>query len=113
MEFERLAARPKALRGREPDLRTWDKGYFYTRFDFYINKNNLYVYMFPSSRKLKNIWFVLQDFRKYTARNVIVMADNGLGRHFEDGILKLWKDQDLEMGWHAKMTRPIREGDKP
>ena len=108
--FERLAARPKALRDRKPDLRTWDKGYFYTRFDFYISKDNLYVYMFTLSRKRKNIWFVLQGFREYTARDVIAIEDNGLGRHFRDGILKLWKIQNLDIGWHVKTIRPKQGG---
>lgn len=49
--------------------------------------------------------FILQNYKEYTALEAIRKVDGG--RHFEDGILKIWNDNGLDLGWMNKVLKDV------
>ncbi len=93
--MKKLKNRPKELKGLKPDTTKRARDYFYTKVDFFIKDKNLYIKF--TGHKVKVQWFVLRNFRQYTALEVFKKISDG-GRHFEDGILTIWKNERLEFG---------------
>lgn len=91
-----LKSRPKELKGLKPSLVKEDKEYKYSKIEFFIKNKNLYIKL--SGYKVKTKWFVLESYGKYTALQIISKY-TGWGRHFEDGVLELWKLNGLKLGW--------------
>lgn len=92
-----LKSRPKELKGIKPCKIKKEKDYVYSRIEFYTTDNILYIKMTGQSVKTK--WFLLEDYKQYTALQVTDIVN--WGRHFEDGILELWKSKGLRLGWLA------------
>ena len=90
--------------------------HYYPRIDFYLQRGGSdLVIKFASVRKwgLTAKYLRLCNFRDYTAREVLsdpeVQEEYGaLGRHFEDGILKVWKAFCLPLGFVQKALREIK-----
>jgi len=93
--MKHLKSRPKELKGLKPSLIKKAKYYIYSKVEFYIKDNSLYIKITGSGIKAK--WFVLENYSKYTALEVINMVS--WGRHFEDGVLELWKLNGIKLGW--------------
>jgi hypothetical protein len=93
--MKQLKSRPKELKGLKPKLVKKAKDYDYSKIEFYVTDNNLYIKITGSGVKAK--WFILKNYKSYTALQVIDMVD--LGRHYVDGILQLWKERNLNLGW--------------
>lgn len=93
--MKKLKGRPTELRGLKPDIIKREKDYVYTRVEFFIKDDSLYIKF--TGHKTRAMWFVLENFRNYTALEAAKMIIGG--RHFEDGILEVWKNERLEFGW--------------
>jgi hypothetical protein len=91
-----LKSRPKELKGLKPFLVKEDKEYKYSKIEFFIKNKNLYIKL--SGYKVKTKWFVLENYGKYTALQIISKFYD-CGRHFEDGILEIWKREGIKLGW--------------
>jgi hypothetical protein len=98
-----LKAKPNELKGIKPQVATTDLGYFFTKIEFYPLDENLYIKL--SGRHMKTRWNVISDFKQYTALHVIPSVD--WGRHWEDGIYKLWKELDLDFGFFKKVLKTM------
>lgn len=99
----RVNSRPKALKGLEPTLRVKDSARLYSRFDFYVVGNQLYVYQ-RSSWELSNYYLIINGFRQRTALQVI-SALPIMGSKFESGLLRIYKEQGLNLGWTDSPVR--------
>jgi len=91
--MKHLKSRPRELKGLKPSLVKKDVEYGYSKIEFYIKGNNLYIKLTGHGTR----WFVLENYSKYTALEVINMVS--WGRHFEDGILEIWKREGIKLGW--------------
>ena len=94
--MKHLKSRPKELKGLKPSLVKKDKEYKYSKIEFFIKNKNLYIKL--SGYKVKTKWFVLENYKNYTALEIISKY-TGWGRHFEDGVLELWKLNGIKLGW--------------
>lgn len=94
--MKHLKSRPRELKGLKPSLIKKTKYYIYSKVEFYIKDNSLYIKITGSGVKAK--WFVLENYKNYTALEIISKYA-GWGRHFEDGVLELWKLNGLKLGW--------------
>ena len=96
--IEHLPKRPKELKGMKPDLTKTSTNYLYPRIEFYKNNDDLYMF-FRSilAKRYPSRWYKVKNYKQYTALDIIRKYE--LGRHFEDGILQLWKGEGLELGW--------------
>lgn len=93
--MKQLKGRPQELRGLKPTLIKKGKDYIYSRIEFFVIDNILYIKITGAGVKVK--WFILENYNQYTALEVINKVN--WGRHFEDGILQLWKYEGLRLGW--------------
>lgn len=99
-----IKGRPKTLKGKKPALATKDLNYIYSKIDFYKNGSDLYIFFRSSSAKITSSrWAKISDYSRYTALEIIQKYD--LGRHFNDGILKLWNEGELNLGLLRKHMR--------
>jgi hypothetical protein len=99
-----IKGRPKKLKGMQPALVTKEKDYIYPRIEFYVQDNDLYIFFRSSSAKVTpSRWAKISDYSRYTALEIIQKYD--LGRHFNDGILKLWNEGELNLGFLRKHMR--------
>lgn len=96
------------VKGIPPSLTLKDHGYFYSKFDFYVTGDNLMIRM--SGKYMETLWHVIKDFRQYTSLQVITEVD--WGRHWEDGIQKLWHEMDLDLGYVKRILRPINQKER-
>ena len=94
--MKHLKSRPQELKGLKPTLIKKAKDYVYSKIEFYVKDNSLYIKMTGPGEKAK--WFVLENYKNHTALEVISECA-GWGRCFEDGILELWQLNDLKFGW--------------
>ena len=98
--------RPSVLKGKKPDLTTTSKDYSHPRIDFYKSNNDLYIFMRTSVPKIEpSRWYKIENYKQHTALDVI--RDVDLGRHFEDGIFKIWKEEGLDFGYVLTPTRHV------
>lgn len=93
--LQQINKRPKALKGLKPDIVAKDTEYMYTRFEFYIRENDLYIKM--QGKYLPLVWFEVVNFKDYTYLDIVKQFDGG--RHFEDGLLKVWDTYGLDSGY--------------
>lgn len=101
IKIRELKVRPQELKGLKPILITSDNDYLFNRIAFFINSTDLFVRF--SGNRIKGRWVAIELFEKYTALEVIKYTS--FGRHFEDGILKIWKNNGLELGWAKRILR--------
>lgn len=92
--MKKLKSRPAELEGLKPCVAKRAKDYVYTRVEFFIKDDSLYIKF--TGYKEKAMWFALENFRNYTALEAAKMIIGG--RHFESGILEVWKNEQLEFG---------------
>lgn len=95
MLIKQLDKRPKELKGLKPDLIKKAKDYYYDNIHFFINGENLYIKM--EGYKVKTEWKKIENFKQYTALDIL--RNTELGRHFEDGVHELWLNQGLDLGY--------------
>lgn len=94
--------RPRGLKGARPDLVVRDEGYVYTTIAFFRHGSDLIIRLTgsPPAR-----WHMIVGYRRHTALDIIRSCD--LGRHFVDGILRIWKTEGLPLGWVQRCTRSL------
>jgi len=94
--------RPRGLKGARPDLVVRDGGYVYTTIAFFRHGSDLIIRLTgsPPAR-----WYMIVGYRRHTALDIIRSCD--LGRHFVDGILRIWKTEGLPLGWVQRCTRSL------
>jgi len=96
--IKHLPKRPKELKGLKPDLVKTAERYLYPRIEFYKKDDDLYIF-FRSifTKRYPSCWCKIKKYRQHTALDIISKYD--LGRHFNDGILQMWKSEGLKLGW--------------
>lgn len=93
-----LPGRPKELKGMKPNLVKTAGRYIYPRIEFYKKDDDIYIFFRSAlTKKYPSRWCKIKNYKQYTALNIISKYD--LGRHFEDGILQMWKIEGLKLGW--------------
>ena len=103
----KLSSRPKELKGIKPIMRVVNKNYVFSLLDFYLYDGNLIVFFRSNCFKIiPSQWGMLKNYRHFTAREVLSMYDGG--RNFEDAILKIWKQNQLPLGFIIPCTRDIK-----
>lgn len=98
---EKSKIRPKELKGLKPTIISKVSDYRYTNIQLFVNNRNLYIRMTGYREKIK--WLVIENFERYTALEIIREVD--LGRHFEDGLLKLYHLKNLNLGHMRKFLK--------
>lgn len=101
--MRKLDKRPKELKGLKPIEIKKERSYAYSTISFFILNNSLYIKL---TGVIGTRWLVLQNYKEYTALEAIRKVDGG--RHFEDGILKIWNDNGLDLGWMNKVLKDVR-----
>jgi hypothetical protein len=98
----------------------YNYGYIRNKVVFTIIGNDLHIRFLITCRKKNPIDFCVSDFADYTAVEVIsrinefnvtpgVTTTGEWGRHFEDGVIEIWRALDLPLGWIAPITRSVYE----
>lgn len=103
MSFDIIDPVKCGVKAVPPTLTTKDNGYLYTRIDFYVAGEDLFVKL--SGRYMPTRWNRVSKFKQYTALEVMAFVD--WGRHWEDGIQKLYHQLDLDLGYTRKILRPL------
>lgn len=91
------------VKNTPPFLSKFDSGYLYTRIDFYVAGEDLFVKL--SGRYMPTRWNRVSHFKQYTALEVMAFVD--WGRHWEDGIQELYHKLDIDLGYTYKLLRPL------
>ena len=116
-DFEWVNKKTANIKPKTEFLDTFKSVYhYYPRIDFYLQRggSDLVIKFTPIRNcRLTAKYLRLYNFRDYTAREVLsdpeVQYEYGaLGRHFEDGILKVWKAFCLPLGFVQKVLREIK-----
>ena len=92
--LEPLKSRPKELKGMKPTVSTKAKDYYYSITDFYIYEDAVYINW--HGYRVKGQWAKIDSYKKYLACDVIRNCPD-MGRNFEDGVLKLWHREGLNI----------------
>lgn len=83
-----------------------DENYSYTKVVFYEDEKDIIVRL--SGSKLSNIFYKIPDFKDHTASEIIIYNnefDINLGKHFEDGVMEIWKEKGLDLGFIKKTLK--------
>jgi hypothetical protein len=83
-----------------------DNGYRYSKLSFKAHGDDLYI-RFQGDKETQKIC-VIKNFKDIKATELFLMEDQPFDtRHFNDGILKIWKQYDLDFGYVEKITKPV------
>lgn len=99
--IKHLKARPRELKGFKPVVISKASDYQYTNIQFFMANKNLYIRMTGYREKIR--WLIIENYERYTALEIIKVTD--LGRHFEDGLLKLYHLKNLNLGYMRKFLK--------
>ena len=101
----------------------YDNGYYRNRvvFDILCGCDLLITFCSTHAPKKTEHEFFVDSFKSYTAVEVIrdinifnatrgTVTSGEWGRHFEDGLLEIYKALDLPFGWAAPITIPLKMG---
>lgn len=91
-----LAKRPASLKGLKPDERVKLDTMHYKRADAYVVGDDVFIYWQASFKTFKSRWFCLENFRTYTALQVLHDLNSFDNPTFSDMIFKIWKEQGLQ-----------------
>lgn len=86
-----------------------DREYYYPRIDILPIGQELVIRFKPSLRRLKTYYLTIKDYKELTALQVINdVCGYALGRHFEDGILTVWRNAGLRLGFNERRMKKCR-----
>ncbi|MDD4280529.1 MAG: hypothetical protein PHX74_12435 [Candidatus Sumerlaeales bacterium] len=81
-----------------------DKGYFITRFKFIVEGAMLTTRAYEYTRKRNERYEITVNMAETTAVRVIAMHPD-FGRHFEDGVLRAFKENGFPLGFATPSLR--------
>ena len=122
---------PKGKSWEKDAIHFRDNGYVFSKISFFDNTSNLYVRFTPSrglngflahSEKYNRVvWYAykqsvlyltIKNYAEISACQVLndiwdSTSGEGLGRHFEEGILNFWKSHSLPFGYTKRLLRDM------
>lgn len=102
-----LPKRPTILKGLKPDERVKLDTMHYKRADAYVVDDDLFIYWQATFKSFKSIWFCLENFKAYTALQVIHDLNSFNNPTFADMIFKIWKEHGLQTGYVENILKEL------
>lgn len=102
-----LSKRPASLKGLKPDERVKLDTMHYKRADVYVVGADVFIYWQGFFKGSKNRWFVIEDFKTYTALQVLHDLNSFDNPSFSDMIFKVWKMHGLQTGYVENIFREL------
>lgn len=102
-----LPKRPTILKGLKPDERVKLDTMHYKRADAYVVDDDLFIYWQATFKSFKSIWFCLENFKEYTALQVIHDLNSFTNPTFSDMIFKIWKEHGLQTGYVENILKEL------
>ena len=102
-----LPKRPTILKGLKPDERVKLDTMHYKRADAYVVDDDLFIYWQATFKSFISIWFCLENFKAYTALQVIHDLNSFTNPTFSDMIFKIWKEHGLQTGYVENILKEL------